>query len=51
MPFNWKEQRALRDIEEHLAAEDPALAGLRATGPARPAGWSAGSGDGSSRRR
>jgi len=39
MPFNWKERRALRDIEEHLAAEDPALAGLlRATGTARP-GW------------
>ena len=39
MPFSWKERRALRDIEEHLAAEDPALAGLlRATGPARP-GW------------
>jgi hypothetical protein len=39
MPFNRKEQRALHDIEEHLAAEDPALAGLlRATGPARP-GW------------
>jgi hypothetical protein len=36
MPINWKERRALRDIEEHLAAEDPALAGLRATGPARP---------------
>ena len=39
MPFNGKERRALRDIEEHLAAEDPALAGLlRATGTARP-GW------------
>jgi hypothetical protein len=39
MPFNWKERRVLRDIEEHLAAEDPALAGLlRATGTARP-GW------------
>ena len=39
MPINWKERRALRDIEEHLAAEDPALAGLlRATGTARP-GW------------
>jgi hypothetical protein len=37
MPINWKQRRALRDIEEHLAAEDPALAGLlRATGPARP---------------
>lgn len=39
MPFNRKERRALHDIEEHLAAEDPALAGLlRATGTARP-GW------------
>jgi len=39
MPFNGKERRALRDIETHLAAEDPALAGLlRATGTARP-GW------------
>ena len=39
MPFNRKERRALNDIEEHLAAEDPALAGLlRATGTARP-GW------------
>ena len=39
MPFNGKERRALRDIEEHLAAEDPALAGLLgATGTARP-GW------------
>jgi hypothetical protein len=39
MPFNGKERRALRDIEEHLAAEDPALAGLlRATGTAWP-GW------------
>jgi len=39
MPSDGKEQRALRDIEEHLAAEDPALAGLlRATGTARP-GW------------
>jgi hypothetical protein len=39
MPFTWKERRALRDIEEHLAAEDPALAGLlRAPGTARP-GW------------
>jgi hypothetical protein len=37
MPFTWKERRALRDIEEHLAAEDPALASLlRATGTARP---------------
>jgi hypothetical protein len=37
MPFTWKERRALREIEEHLAAEDPALAGLlRATGTARP---------------
>jgi Protein of unknown function (DUF3040) len=39
MPFNWKERRTLRDIEEYLAAEDPALAGLlRATGTAGP-GW------------
>jgi Protein of unknown function (DUF3040) len=39
MPFNGRERRALRDIEEHLAAEDPALAGLlRAAGTARP-GW------------
>jgi hypothetical protein len=39
MPFNRKERRALHEIEEHLAAEDPALAGLlRATGTARP-GW------------
>jgi hypothetical protein len=37
MPFNGKERRALRNIEEHLAAEDPALARLlRATGTARP---------------
>ena len=36
MPFNGKERRALRDIEEHLTAEDPALAGLlRAPGTAR----------------
>ena len=33
MPFNRRERRALRDIEEHLADEDPALASLlRATG-------------------
>jgi DUF3040 family protein len=36
MPFNWKERRTLRDIEEHLADEDPALAWLlRPTGTAR----------------
>jgi hypothetical protein len=34
--IHLEERRALRGIEEHLAAEDPALAGLRATGPARP---------------
>jgi hypothetical protein len=35
-PFTWRERRALRDIEEHLADEDPALAGLlRATGTTR----------------
>jgi anti-sigma factor RsiW len=28
MPLSRKERRALRGIEEHLAAEDPALAGL-----------------------
>src|SRR6476469_9765089 len=38
MPFSWKERRAFRDIEEHLAAEDPALAGLLAAGDG-PARW------------
>ena len=28
MALSWRQRRALRDIEEHLAAEDPALAGL-----------------------
>jgi DUF3040 family protein len=37
MPFNRKERRAFRDIEEHLADEDPALARLLGgSGPARP---------------
>jgi len=37
MSFNRKERRALRDIEEPLADEDPALARLlRASGLARP---------------
>ena len=36
MSFNRKQRRTLRDIEEHLAAEAPALAELlRATGTAR----------------
>jgi hypothetical protein len=35
VPLTWKERRTLRDIEEHLADEDPALARLlRATGMA-----------------
>lgn len=37
MPNNRKERCALRDIEEHLVAENPALAGLlRGPGTARP---------------
>jgi len=36
VPLTWKERRTLRDIEEHLADEDPALARLlRATGTVR----------------